>query len=174
MFDLVSNWTSTATVADLASVYGLILTLIGLAWAIFNTMRSKAAAVRAEEAATKARDSIQYFETIAELSSVVQGLEEIRRLHREGAWTVLPDRYALVRKNLVAIRTIGPNLSEDKQVRIQDTVAHLSTMQSTVELALSNGEELESVSSAKWNEMLSQQIDDLFQMLVELKSDGSR
>ncbi len=79
---------------DLASVFGLALTLLAIwfAW-------------RAKTAAEEVRDQISRFDTVAELSSAITIIEEIMRLQRTQAWEIVwdivLDRHATLRGHLV-------------------------------------------------------------------------
>jgi hypothetical protein len=52
---------------------------------IWNVRASRAAALRAEEAANQARHAIRFFDVVAEISTAIAAMEEIRRLHRDAA-----------------------------------------------------------------------------------------
>ena len=69
-----------------ASIIGVIITVGGFIWTIKNTKAAR-------DAAREAVEEIQQSKTIIDISTAIQILEEIRRLHREKAWAILPDRY---------------------------------------------------------------------------------
>jgi hypothetical protein len=117
--DLLVDWLDQTRAGDIASIVGLLIAMIGFAVTIRNVRASKAAALRAEEAANQARSAIRFFDVVAEISTAIAAMEEIRRLHRDAAWPILPDRYNALRKSLVTIRGSDLQLSEEQEARIR-------------------------------------------------------
>jgi hypothetical protein len=66
-------------------------------------------------------------------------MEEIKRLHRVGQVDMLLDRYATLRKVLIAVRKLSPSISENMDVKIQSAVTTLATMEDYVEKSRSEG-----------------------------------
>jgi hypothetical protein len=79
---------------DIASVAGFLLSVVGFAVTIVGVWRAKSAAEQARQAAVAARESIAHYDAIADLSSAMAIMDEIKRLQRSGIWPLLPDRYA--------------------------------------------------------------------------------
>jgi hypothetical protein len=83
--ELASTW---------ADVSGFLIAIVGFAATLWNVSRSKNAAIKAQEAAQAARDSIRRVDTIVDFSTVITLLEDIKRAHRsergacgqQGAW----------------------------------------------------------------------------------------
>ena len=80
---------------------------------------------------------------------------------------MLPDRYAVIRKILISLRSSSLDLSDNQRAIIQAALANLYDIEKTVERSLSNPSTLK---AAKFNSVLSIDIDNLVEMLVELKS----
>ena len=165
--DGVVEWLNRYRVADIASILGLLVALIGFAITIWNVRASKAAALRAEEAANQARRAIRFFDVVAEMSTAIAAMEEIRRLHRDGAWSILPDRYNALRKSLITIRRSTPEMSDDQQSRIQAAIKYLADLERRVEASLEQEQPLERI--ARWNELASGHIMEMHSLLLELK-----
>ena len=151
----------------MASILGLLVALVGFAITIWNVKASKAAALRAEEAAKEARSAIRFFDVIAEISTAIAAMEEIRRLHRDAAWPILPDRYNALRKSLISIRRSGVNLSEDQQTLLQAAIKFLADIERNVDRALEQGQPPERF--ARWNQATSEHIMELHGLLMDLK-----
>jgi hypothetical protein len=98
---MVTSWLDESRAGDIASLFGILLTVVGFAVTIRNVHVSSRASLRAEQAAVETRRAIRLFDTIAEVAGAVSALEEIKRLHRDGAWPVLPDRYSALKKSLI-------------------------------------------------------------------------
>lgn len=76
-----------------ADVSGFLIAIFGFAATLWNVSSSKHAAIKAQEAAQAARDSIRRFDTIVDFSTAIAVLEDIKRAHREnGLSPGLPER----------------------------------------------------------------------------------
>jgi hypothetical protein len=153
---------------DLASVADLFLSIFGFALTIFGVWRSKKSAQRAEEAVERMRKVILRSDTIADFSAVLTVMEEIKRLHRVNAWHLLPDRYSLLRRKLVTIRTANAGFSEEHQTALQSAVQHFTSIEQRVERSLASN--TAPPNAAKLNQIVSAQIDRLEEVLTTLKA----
>jgi hypothetical protein len=104
---------------------------------------------------------------VAEISTAIAAMEEIRRLHRDAAWPVLPDRYNALRKSLISIRRSGIDLSEEQQTLLQAAIKFLADIERRVDGALEQGQPPERF--ARWNQATSTHIMELHGLLMELK-----
>ena len=154
-------------VGDLASVLGLLVSIIGFMLTIYGVWKSKTAAQRAEESAKRTREAITSMQSIADISSVLAALGEIKRLHRTSAWSLLPDRYGSLRAKLVALRASRPQLSENQQATLQGTIQHLSDMERLIDRAMLSGKQPANIS--RLNSIISEQIDKLTELLTQVQ-----
>jgi hypothetical protein len=161
------EWLDQTRAGDLASLAGVLIALVGFAITIRNTRASKAAALRAEGAAKEARQAIRLLDAVTEVSAAIKDLEELRRLHRSGAWPALPDRYNALRKSLVSIRSSIPGLSDQQQTAIQAALRDLADMERKVENDLERGRSPD--EAARWNDRASGHIMELHELLLDLK-----
>jgi hypothetical protein len=160
------TWVSGNKIGDLASIAGVVISLVGFAVTIWGVIRSKDAATRAEQAAKDTRDKIRLLDTVVDFSAAISTLEEVKRMHRSNEWALLPERYAAIRKLLISLRTSGPPLTDEQNVTIQGALANLREMEAHVERA----RESQTVpKSAKFNVLVSTDIDNLLTVLNELK-----
>jgi hypothetical protein len=74
---------------------------------------SKKAAELAQEEVRSVKQALARSSTIADFSAAVTTMNEIKRLHRVEAWTILPDRYAALRSTLISIRSMNPDLKAE-------------------------------------------------------------
>jgi hypothetical protein len=165
--DALVVWIDRTHAGDVASILGLVVALIGFAVTIWNVRASRAAALRAEEAANQARHAIRFFDVVAELSTAIAAMEEIRRLDRDAAWPILPDRYNALRKSLSGIRRSGIDLSDEQQTLLQAAIKFLVEIERKVDNALEQGQAPDRF--ARWNEATSAHIMELHGLLMELK-----
>ncbi len=155
---------------DIASIAGLFVALIGFAITILGVWKSRTAAESAKKAANEARAAITRTEVIANFSSAVTAMDEVKRLHRTGAWDVMPDRYSSLRRILISICSSHPNLNEDQRILIQSSIAQFRELESLIESFLAGDES--SPSSAKLNKIVTAQIDKLDEVLNSIKSEA--
>jgi hypothetical protein len=155
-----------------ADVSGFLIAIFGFAATLWNVSSSKNAAIKAQEAAQAARDSIRRFDTIVDFSTAIAVLEDIKRAHREnGLSTGLPERYAIIRKQLIVLRASSADLPEEHRAVIQNAIANLSSMETQIDKAIAGKSEL---PVARFNSLLSRDIDKLVDILTGLKANQEK
>lgn len=160
-------WLKENQIGDITGVLGVLISLVGFVVTLLGIFRSRQAAERAEAAAKDARESIKSLDTVVDFAAAVSLLEEIKRLQRQRQWTILPDRYAYIRKILVTLRTSSRSLSDEHQSVIQEAITNLTLIENQVEKLLESPDQLK---AARFNARLSESIDQLVIILEELKS----
>jgi len=153
---------------DVASVLEVIIAVIGFIVTIVSVTRSKKAAQRAEQAVLKIRDEMLKVDTIAEFSAAIASMDEIKRLHRENAWSVLPDRYSALKKVLISIRSVNPDMPDHHKTVFQNAIQHFSNFENQIETVIATNSNPPNVP--KLNQIISRQIDRLIEVLVEMKN----
>jgi hypothetical protein len=98
-------------------------------------------------------------------------MEEVKRLHRDGSWQLLPDRYSALKTLLVSIRTANPNLSDKHKTTIQDATTQFTGMETQVERFLYVKQNPHPPDITKFNSIISKQIDSLREILIEIQND---
>src|SRR5712691_311026 len=152
---------------NLASIIGFCLTIIGFAIAIFGIWRSKTAAEQARLAAISARDSLIRYGAIADLSSAIATMGEIKRHQRQSAWAVLPDRYSELRRCLVTIKASDIQLTDHQHQTLQLAIETFANLEKRVErAALATGAP---PNPAKLNDIVSGQIDEVHAVLLSIQ-----
>lgn len=165
-WELVLRWIVENQIGDVASVVGLLVAIVGFSITVYNVFKSRKAAQRAEVAAKHARDAVRSLDAVVDFSAAISLLEEIKRHHRQQQWVLLPDRYAAIRKLLISLNSSTNDLSDSHRVSVQGALANLTAMEMAVERQLGNPAGL---NSAKFNKILSRDIDNLQAALTELK-----
>jgi hypothetical protein len=163
---------ATYRLGDLASILGLLATLVGFAFTLWNVSRSKRAAEDAEKAVQRMREAITQTNTISEFSAAVVIMDEIKRLHRAAAWTVLPDRYSALKRSLITIRSANPSLSDNHKTVLQGAILHFTALEQKVEAVIASKSPPPNV--AKLNKIVSSQIELLSEVLTELREKMGR
>jgi|SRR4051812_38574934 hypothetical protein len=164
------RWAGDNHLGDLSGILGVLVSIIGFGVTLTGVLKSKRAAQRAEEASRQTRDSIRLLDAVVDFSSAIAILEEIKRAHRQQQWSVLPDRYAAIRKLLIALRATNSDLSDVQKAAIQTALANLTYVERAVERGLVNPA---SLKPTRFNAAISTDIDNLQAILVELKTTKS-
>ena len=154
-------------IGDWASILGVLVALIGFAVTIWNSLQSKRAAETAERVVNKIRQDLTRSDTIAELSKIITSLEEVRRLHREQAWSVLPDRYSSLQSALVTIKGISNDLTDEDLVTIQGTIGQISSISQQVEKKLAQKDT--AIDVVRVNNILAEETKCLQEILVSIR-----
>jgi hypothetical protein len=155
------DWIKASGVGDIASIAGVVISIIGFIFTLIGVSRSR-------KAAEDARDQIHLFENIVDFSTAITTLEEIKRLHRQGnAWPILPDRYANIRKLLIQLRSSTTRMNDEQKIVIQSALANLAEIEKQVERALADKTELK---ANRLNLIISSDVDGLLTVLNQLKN----
>jgi hypothetical protein len=165
-------WT-LSFIADVSSLVGLAITIVGFIVTVYNVRKSKAAAERAEEAARNARSNLLRVDSIAGISGVITGLEDIQRFNRLGSWHGTPERYALQRRTLVSIRSGNMALTDAQRSTLQSVIQQLLLLETQIEGHLA-APAAQSLDVPKVNGVISKHVDNLTQLLSELRVAGER
>jgi hypothetical protein len=152
---------------DIASVLGVLLTILGFTATIIGVWRSKSAAEQASEAAAATRQSMAHYDAIADLSSATAIMDEIKRLQRYRAWAVLPDRYSELRRRLVTIKASNVQVTETQRQTLQATVETFADLERRIEHAVAVN--TAPPNPAKLNDIVSAQIDEVQVVLLSLQ-----
>ena len=157
-----------STAADIASILGVLIGIIGFALVIVNVRRSKSAAEQAQQAVIDVRKDIQRVDTVANFSAAMTAMAEIKRLHRQSAWTILPDRYSALRASLISIKVSNPALPDHQSSALQGAIQNLRGIEEIVEKALASNETPENIP--RLNRTVTRDLDSLQEILVEIQS----
>lgn len=165
--DLIKN----NQIGDLSSIAGVMITIFGFMATFWGILKSKNAATRAEEAANAAKESIRLFDFVVDFSAAIAILEEIKRAHRQGDLTILPDRYSSTKKLLISIMASKITLTNDQMNVVQEATRQISRIEKQIEKMIS---ENKGFDPAKFNNKITENLDSLIRVLAEIKSNPSR
>jgi hypothetical protein len=133
------NW------GDLASVLGVLISVIGFAFTLIGLARSKSAARQASEAVADVRQKLSLQGVAVDLNTLMSDIEEIKLLHRFGAWDAMPIRYAAVRKKLFTVK--GTSLTKSQKSSIQGIIEQFRAIEEIVEVALASKQSPQDIAS---------------------------
>lgn len=163
-----TSWFVANHVGDWASVFGVLIAIVGFVITIRNVARSRKSADRAETAATKAAESIRHIDAVQNLSRAVSTIEEIQRLNRAKEWKVLLDRHLSFRSILIEVKGAASNLASNQKAIIQAGIVHSTRISNKIEVALSKNSDPENIPLM--NRVLSKQMEKLQAILVEIRT----
>lgn len=122
----------------MASVLGLLVSVVGFWYAIYLARSAKTAAEQARDAANAARDRIFTLDSLRELTTAKMALNEIIRLQRLNVWSVAWDlvleRYGTARESLIRC-TEAPEIPEPQRSALRIALADVGIMVAEIETA---------------------------------------
>jgi hypothetical protein len=156
------------------------LGIVGVVFGVWAWRRAGQARKAAQEAAQNVKQALARSSTLTDFAAAVAIMEEIKRLHRTTvqptsseqrarAWGILPERYGALRQLLMRIRSMNPSLSDAYQTSIQNAVTQFRVMEEVVEESLMP--EGEPANPVRLNKIITDQIDQLSEILEGLKQD---
>ena len=147
-----------------ASLVGLVISLLGLGFAIWQLMKVKSTADAARKAAEEARDHFKRELTAVELTRLNGRINHLKEMHRSGHRRRILDHYQFVKESLRDIYRQYPVLSKQQKAAIIRSVAVITAMEFRVETLPDN---IEAAVAAELNAELNEMQSSL---LVELQA----
>ena len=158
------HWLIPNDIGAFAAILDFFISIAGFAAAYFGISKAR-------KAVSELQHRIRGFETAVDFSAAIAALDEIKRLHREEAWPVLPDRYSSIRRLLVQLRTSGFSLSDEQSTIVQKALTTLVSLEKQVDKALSsNSQSVSLLKPDKFNARVSEDVDGLITVFSQLKS----
>lgn len=113
-----TNW------GDVATAAGIIISLAGLGWAVWEAHGAKSASRAAEFAAKETREQMARHLQAVELQRAIGLIERLKTLHDIGRWEASTEHYQTLREMLSDVivrcpeeyRTVRENLSSARKV----------------------------------------------------------
>jgi hypothetical protein len=150
---------------DFASLVGFLVTLVGFLLTLLAIRRTRNKVNQVIEKMTK-------IDAFSELSSILAAIDELKELHLREELDMLPKCCSNIRKRLISIRGIYPNVLPEEASSIQSSITFFNHIEGEFILYKSKGSTPEDIQ--KRNNMLNQNIDGLQAILVKLKNDIGR
>jgi hypothetical protein len=165
--DPITHFISLHHLGDYSSVIGIPLALIGL-WITYQAAKkAKTEATDAKNAVARLRETLGLVDTVAELTAATSLMEEIKRLHRAGAWSVVVDRYPALRARLITINSDISPLNDAQRGILQATVVQLREIENEVERAVARGAIPK--NAPNYNPVVAEQLDKMITVLTEIR-----
>ena len=155
----------------LATHWGDVASLAGLALTIWAVLKAKKAAEQARDAAQQVKERIAGLDTLSDVSAAITIMDEIKRLQRLRAWPLVLDRYSVLRRHLVRIEQLNAGLTEEQRTQIARSIAQFRIIEAKVERATVT-DQLAQIDSAAFNRTISDRIDELEGIMTAIKQAG--
>ena len=165
---MLLEWVVKHRINEYSDLLGLLITIVGFGFTIFGVWRSKKIAKEALIVAKKVRDDLRKIEIVAEFSTAIVSMEEIKRLHRKADFQSLPERYSSLRRSLITIRSEVSALSDEDSSLIQNAISNFAGFERKIEKYIAKGQEAK-VDFVKMNQIVSLTIDQVHEVLVKIK-----
>jgi hypothetical protein len=164
------------------SVLGSIASLVGIPLALASIRQARNAARRSEEEARaskeaslqakseveKFRSELRLISTIIDFEKALALMDDIKSFLRHSNFSPVPDRIATLIVLLNTIRSPSMEIGYEAESKIQESVVALRKVEDAIHRgAISQGRPK---GEANFNRVISQQIDLLQPMLIDLKS----
>jgi hypothetical protein len=153
---------------NIASVSGLLVSLVGFWITILSVVTAKQAAQNAETAARQAKEKVFKQGTLANFSSAIAVMEELIRLQRKKEWSNSLDRHSELRRILVELKDGGSCLTSEQQTIVQGVIEQFNGIERLIEKHVSDGKP--EPQSAKINEVVKNQISKMQGVSITLKN----
>ena len=120
------------SVGSIASLAGAVISLLGLGFAILQLRKLRGETRAAREASESAERAGRRDQTISELASLYDRVQELKVIHRRGDNELALYHYPVIMLSLADIRRRHPNLTDDLHARISDAIDKVANMERTV------------------------------------------
>ena len=168
-FSELLAWIGKNKVGDIASILGLMLAIGGFIVTIIKINSSKSQINFTSQAVKAVEEQIRSMNNFSDFATAISTIDEIKRLHRVGAWQILPERYSSLRKLIISLKVSSNDLTDDQRSDLQSAIGVLSDLESKVEKGIRKNE-LQTLNTITLNKVMSDQVDKLHEMLVDIKS----
>ncbi len=118
---------------SISSFIGVVVSVIGLAWAIREARRARSAAQSAERATIETRNSIGHRLAATDLERAIGLIQRLKFLHREGYWEAALEQYQTLRAIISDIISRYPELEVEVREGLTRARMSLSEMENSVE-----------------------------------------
>jgi len=159
-----------------ASLVGVGLSLLGFGATLRTVYRTRRAAEAASETARRTLSRLRSIDVIYGVADIMGQLEHILELQRAGQYGTLQDRYARVRRQMIALRTSDRLPSEEALHVINQAIAFCADGERAIGRRLVGIDvpDAEDTGIHDLGERLSDIVDEMYRVGAALKSDAER
>ena len=156
---LATNW------GDAATVIGIIVSLVGLGWAIKEAHGARSASQAAELAAKETKDQIAHYLQVVDLQRAIGLIEQIKTLHDSERWEASTEHYQTLRAMLSDVIVRCPESRYNAREELASARTVVREMEDIVRERDSHG------VAESGRSQLNQSLNEIQSILEELASD---
>ena len=124
---------------SLFSVIGVVVSVIGLAWAILEAHGARSAAQSAERATIETRNSVRRHLVATDLERASSHIRSLKLMHREGRWEAALEQYQTLTAIISDIIIRSPGADSEIHRRLTQAKSSLYVMEYHVDQARVGG-----------------------------------
>lgn len=173
--DLITILSILGSIASLVGIVGIPLALYQIRQARDAARKSEAEARASKEASLQAKSEVEKFRgelrlisTIIDFEKALALMDDIKSFIRHSNFTPVPDRIASLISLLNTIRSPSMEIGNEAERRIQESVVALRKIEDSIHRGSISHETPKGLT--RFNRVISQQIDLLQPILIDLKS----
>ena len=155
---------------DLSSVAGVIVSIIGLTWAVIVARGARSSAEAAKQATLDTKDSIGKHLLAIDLERAINIIERLKLLHRNENWEAALENYQTLRAMLSAITARYPANESELRERISKATESISAMELEIDSWVVY--QLQTIDVVKLNQELNDIQSDLEDMSSAMELGG--
>jgi hypothetical protein len=150
-----------STAADIVTIILAFITIGGFVITAFKFKSSE------EETRRIIKEGLQVSNVISDIASAMAIIKEIKGLLRDSKREIARDKYSELRLLLIGIKKSGVTFLDSEGAIIQAAVTHAKANEDALEKAVY---EKNSTEYVKTNSVLSDQVDKLYEVLMDIKN----
>ena len=106
--------------------------LLGLGITIRQVLKSRTTAEEVQRAVQEVQSRLSLRSSVSDLARLVGHLDELQQLQAVGAWQILPQRYAAIRRELITIKRSDAVLTKKDKSVVQGIITEFSKLEDLV------------------------------------------
>jgi len=157
-----------------ASFAGVALSVLGFGATLVTVVRARSAAEAARATADQTLTRVRSIDVIYGVTDIMSQLEHILELQRAGQLEGLRERYARVRRQMIALRTADRFASDEDLLTVNEAITFCAKGEKMIGRRLSriDGVQPDDAALHELGEALSDTIDEMYKIGASLKNDA--
>jgi len=145
-----------------------MIAIIGFSITVITVLGTKKASNQVAEAVDEIRDKVFTVDAIAELTSVIETLEDLKRSYRAKEWDLISFKLSRLTRILISITPSVPKLKVSPKRKLQAAIVHFRAMDEQIEKVIQD--KTKEPSILQTNKVISKQIEELTELLTIIKN----
>ena len=156
---------------EITIIAAIVIMIAGFVLTLWRLAKLERSSELARKAADRLHDQILKMNAVHELRGAIATMDDMRRLPHLAPAPVVPEKYASLKQDLIAIRGRISDLTDRQRSAIQGAIQQISNVEEQIHNAIAHGN---APALHRINEIISRQVDQLGGILAELKNQIER